>query len=100
MSAYSDQFEPYGEPEPFERSAPPGLTCERCGYHATIGAHMILHLMGCLEETEQRSEPQDGLGSEFDNLELFAGIDALLASDRTRAQRLWYPINEDGTFNR
>ena len=65
MGAYSDQFEPYGEPEPFARSVPPGLTCDRCGYHTTNGMYMSLHLLGCLNEPEieqeKRSEPLEPL---------------------------------------
>jgi len=42
----------------------------------------------------------DVLNDPYAELEVFEGIETLLRDDRARAQKLWYPVNPDGTFNR
>jgi len=42
----------------------------------------------------------DVLNDPYGELEVFEGIETLLRDDRARAQKMWYPVNPDRTFNR
>lgn len=122
--------EPRGWYRPFlpDRSDASGMgyACQRCPwglqYDQTeemsaaliIRGHIIRHLGEVVNQmqnttNETPSLPVDHRRSQrteqpdedpFGHLGVFEGIDALLQSDVDRARRVWYPIREDGTFNR
>ena len=71
-----------------------GQTWEDCAYN---GCERDATYDGMTEGLERLI---DVLNDPYGELEGFEGIETLLRDDRARAQKLWYPVNPDGTFNR
>ncbi len=50
--------------------------------------------------TTSQSAPAAAVVDSDDLLPVLAGIEGLLRDDLPRARRVWYPIRDDGSFNR